>query len=83
MRNKENKNTKKKVARLILEKRIFLKSKDLLKKAHQSSYAKKINPKNFVQKSISLITDEHFLNSKTKKPSNQDHIVLPFRFSVS
>ncbi len=80
-RNKLNKDTKrkgikvkKKVARLILEKRTFLKLKDLLKKAHQSSYAKKINPKDFVQKSISLITDEHFLNSKTQNTFKSDHI---------
>ncbi len=73
-RNKLNKDTKregikvkKKVARLILEKRTFLKTKDLFKKANQSSYAKKINPKNFVQKSISLITDEHVFELKNAK----------------
>ncbi len=73
-RNKLNKDikrkgikVKKKVARLILEKRTFLKSKDLLKKANQSPYDKKVKPKDLVQKSISLITDEHFFELKNAK----------------
>ncbi len=58
---------KKKVARLIFEKHTFLETKDLLKKANQSPYDKKVKPKDFVQKSISFITDEHVFKFKNEK----------------
>ncbi len=85
-RNKENKDTKKegikvkkKVARLILEKRTFFKIKELLKKANKNPYGKKVKPKDLVQKSISLITDEHLFELKSATLSNQDHIDMKFK----